>query len=167
MFVPGVIVENRVHYDVQDVPYKPIVVVPSEMCPESADPYKFVQDDNVIRLDGAQIFASVFETHSDIMEEPEVMLREDNPLTDEMVIEQGHTMWDQLCEEMLDDPQLPKDPESLYEHIKNLQDPTTITEVLDVSRRFSADPSKTKGAKKHPHLLWLLATNTIQYNLGN
>ena len=50
-------------------------------------------------------------------------------------------------------------PESLYEHIKKLQDPTTDTEVLDASRRFNADPSKTKDAKKHSHLLWLLATS--------
>ena len=67
MFVPGVVVESGVHYNVQDVPYKPAVVVPFEMCPESADLHSIVQDDNVIRLDGAQVFASAFEIQGDIL----------------------------------------------------------------------------------------------------
>ena len=123
MFVPGVVVESGVRYNVQEVPYKPAVVVPFEWCPK---------------------------IHSDIMEEPDVVLFEDNPLIDEMDIKQGHTMLDQLCEETLDDPRLPKDPESLYYHIKDLQDPTIVTVVLDISQHLSAGPSTTKDTK-HTH----------------
>ena len=57
---------------------------------------------------------SVFEIHSDIMAYPDVVLRKDNPLINEMDVEQGHSMWDQLCAETINDPQFPKDPESQY-----------------------------------------------------
>ena len=46
-FIPGVAVESGVNYDTQGVPCKPTVVIPFEMCPESADPYSIVQDDKV------------------------------------------------------------------------------------------------------------------------
>ena len=67
MFISGMAVDSRVHYDVPDVPYKPAVVVPFTECPESADSHNIVQDDNVIHLEGAHMSTSVFKIYSDIM----------------------------------------------------------------------------------------------------
>ena len=117
MFTSGLAVNSGVHCDVPDVPYKPTGVVPFTECPESADPHSIVQDGNVIYFKGAQMSMSVFKIYSNIMEEPDVELLQDNPLDDEMVIKQGHKLWEQLCKEMLSDPQLPMDPGSLYEWI--------------------------------------------------
>ena len=157
IFIPEVAVESGVHYDVQDVPYNPAVAVPFTKFPESTDPHSIVQDNNVISLEDAQTSTSVFRIYSDIMGELGVKLLEDNLLDGEIDIKQGYTLWDQLCEKALSDPQLPTDPESLYEWIKHWQDPISVAEVLDISRRFSAKPSATNDAKEHLHLLCLLA----------
>ena len=50
IFIPGMVVDSGVHYNVKDVPYKPSVAVPFTECPESADPHSIAQDDNVIHL---------------------------------------------------------------------------------------------------------------------
>ena len=55
MFIQGMSVNSKVHYDVPDVPYKPAVAVPFAECPESANPHSIVQEGNVIHLEGAPL----------------------------------------------------------------------------------------------------------------
>ena len=43
--------------------------------------------------------------------------------------------------------------------IKSWQDPTAITEVLEVSQRFNGELLAIINVKEHRNLLWLLATN--------
>ena len=149
IFVPGVAVESGVNYDTQGVPYKPTLVIPFERYPKSADPCSIVQDDKVVRLEGAQMSARVFKIYSDLMGSPGVVLRKDNPLIEEMEVDPGYSMWEQLYEEMDKDPQFPQDPQSQYRFVKSWQDPTTITEVLDASRRFNDELDAINEVKEH------------------
>ena len=55
-----------------------------------------------------------FEIHSDLMGSPGVVLCKDNPLIEEMKVEPGYSMWEQLCEEMGNDPQFPQNSQSKY-----------------------------------------------------
>ena len=70
--------------------------------------------------------------YSDLMGSPGVVLRNDNPLTEEMEVKPEYSMWEQLCEEMDRGPQLPQDPQSQYRYVISWQDPTAITEVSQV-----------------------------------
>ena len=74
----------------------------------------------------------VFEIHSDLMRSTGVVLRKYNPLIEEMEVEPGYSMWEQLCEEMDKDHWFPQDPQSQYRYVKSWQDPTAITEVSQV-----------------------------------
>ena len=69
---------------------------------------------------------------------------------------QGHDLWEEFCKEELGNHQEPSDPGSLYNTIRECNDATTLPKALDISRRFSADPT-AKREEKHPHVLHELA----------
>ena len=79
-FIPGMAAESGVNYDTHDLLYKPVVVVPFERYPESADPCSIIQDDKIVRLEGALMSAKVFEIYSGLMGNPGDALHRDNPL---------------------------------------------------------------------------------------
>ena len=114
-FVLSVTVERGVHYAIQGVSYKSSVAIPFIMCQESADSCSIVRDDEVICLQGAQMSEKIFEIHSNIMESVDDILCKNNLLLEEMDVEQGHSLWDGLCVEIINDPQFPKDPDSEYQ----------------------------------------------------
>ena len=89
-----------------------MVAIRFERCPESADPYSIVQNDKIVRLEGMQMSAKAFENYSDLIGNPGVVFRRDNPLAEEMEIETGYSMLEQLCEDMDRDPQFPQDLQS-------------------------------------------------------
>ena len=79
-FVSGMATESCVNCDTQGVPYKPAVVIPFDRFPESADPCSIIQDDKIVRLEGALMSAKVFEIYSGLMGNPGDALHRDNPL---------------------------------------------------------------------------------------
>ena len=87
------------------------------------------------------------------------MLRRDSPLAEEMKIEPGYSMWEQLCEDMDRYSQFPQDLQSQYRYAISWQDPNTLIEVLDICRRFNGKPNAIRGVKEHEKLLWLLSTS--------
>ena len=54
----------------------------------------------------------VFEIHSDLIRSLGVVIRKYNLLIEEMEVEPGYSVWEQLCKEMDKNPQFPQDPQS-------------------------------------------------------